>query len=116
MPVLLSLRLSTRDAGSTLSSEYAVHNLLWRALKARLGRKGRQLELVRPTGFILGVEVIERLRNLHGIHHYLRVLLGARQGAGSWRVDEAVDHDVGHVYAMLGVFLRQHLRERAHHH
>jgi len=79
-------------------------------LKARLGRKGRQLELVRPTGFVLRVEVIERLRDLHGIHHHLRVLLGARQGTGPWRVDGAVDHDVGHVYAMLGVFLRQHLR------
>ena len=47
-------------------------------LKARRGRKGRQLEFVRPTGLVLGVEVIERLRDFHRIHHHLRVLLGAR--------------------------------------
>ena len=47
-------------------------------LKARLSRKGCQLQFVRPTGFVLGVQVIERLRNLHRIHHYLWPLLGHR--------------------------------------
>ena len=51
--------------------------------EARLGRKGRQLQLVRPTGFVLGVQIVERLRDLHGVHDDLRVLLGARQGSGS---------------------------------
>src|SRR5215510_10700622 len=49
-------------------------------LKARLRRKGRQLELVRPTGFVLGVEVIERFSDFHGIHYHVRLLLGSRQG------------------------------------
>jgi hypothetical protein len=53
-------------------------------LHARLGRKWRQLELVRPAGFVLGVEVIERLRDLHGIHHRVRLLLGSRQCSGPW--------------------------------
>ena len=52
-------------------------------LKARLSRKGRQLQFVRPTGFVLCMEVIERFSDLHRIHHHLWPLLGLRQGAGT---------------------------------
>src|SRR5206468_6093599 len=83
--------------------------------KARLRRIRCQLQLVRPAGFVLGVQVIKRFGDLHGIHHGLGILAGPRQRAGARRVDEAVDHDVGHVHAVLGVFLREHLRQGAHH-
>src|SRR5919197_2258398 len=119
MPVLLSLRFSARDAGRPRVGRRRAPPVMWAAvmpLKARLGRKGRQLELVRSTGSVLSVEVIESLRDLDGIDHQLRVLLGARQGPSPWRINGAVDDDVGHVYAVLGVFLRQHLRQRTHHH
>src|SRR5262245_34373188 len=100
--------LSGRVAASRLERSRPC-NAAVSPLIARLRRKGCQLEFVCPTGFVLGVEVIECLCDLHGIHHHLRVLLGACQSVRAWRVNEAVDHDVGHVYTMLGVFLRQHL-------
>ena len=78
---------------------------LLNSLKARLGREWSQLELVRPTRFVLSVEIIVRLSDLQRIHHYFRSLLGQRQGAGAWRVDKAVYHDIGYVYAVFGVFL-----------
>ena len=46
--------------------------------EARLGHERRQLQLVRPAGSVLGVQVVERLRDLHGVHDDLRVLLRAR--------------------------------------
>src|SRR3989442_15573538 len=86
------------------SFEHEFLDLTRTLLKTRLGCKGRQLEVVRPTGFVLGVEVIERLRDLHRIHHHLWPLLGYRQGAGARRGGEAVDYDVGHGDAMPGIF------------
>ena len=48
----------------------------WTLLKARLTRIWSQLELVRPTRFVLSVEIIVRLSDLQRIHHYFRSLLG----------------------------------------
>ena len=56
---------------------------------------------VQPV-FVLSVQVVERLGNLHGVHDDLRVLLGPRQGSGCRASRWAVDHDIGHVHAMLG--------------
>ena len=38
-----------------------------------------------------------------------------RQRSRARGIDEAVNHDAGDVHTMLGVLLREHLRERAHH-
>ena len=64
----------------------------------------------------MSVKIIESLSDFNGIHYHFRLLLGSRQSSSAWRVNEAVYHDVGYVHAMLGIFLRQHLRQRAHHH
>src|SRR5262245_41504738 len=82
---------------------------------ARLGGERSQLQLVRPAGLVLRVQIVERVRDLHGVHHDFGMLLGPRQGARPWRVDETVDHDVGHVDAVLGILLGEHLGQRPHH-
>src|SRR5262249_17178344 len=115
MPVVLSLRLSARDTGRPRVGIRRAPPVVWadvRPLKARLGRKGRQLELVRPTGSVRGVEVIERLRDLDGIDHQLRVLLGARQGPRPWRINGAVDDDVGVAGVTAGKFTLGHYDPR----
>ena len=42
-------------------------------------------------------------------------VLVSRQRPAAGRVDAAVDDDVGHVHAVLGILLGQHLRQGAHH-
>src|SRR5215467_12158167 len=73
-------------------------------LKALLGCKGRQLELLRPTGSVLSVEVVERLRDLYWINQDVRLLLCVRQSTGAWRVNKTVDYDFGDVHAILRIF------------
>src|SRR5438132_2231637 len=82
---------------------------------ARLGRKWRELKLVRPARPILRVQVVERLGDLDRIGHVVAPVLIPRQCPGAGRVYGAVDHDIGHVHAVLGVLLGQHLRQGAHH-
>src|SRR5262249_37658619 len=89
----------------------------WRtaALVARLRGKRRQLKFVRPTGLVLCVQIVECLRNFHGIHYDLWSLPGARQSPSARRIDQAIDHHIGHMHTVFGILFRQHLRERAHH-
>ena len=64
----------------------------------------------------MGVQIIEGFGDLNGIHYQFRVLLGPRQSSSAGRVNGTVYYDVGYVHSKLGIFLRQHLCQRAHHH
>ena len=64
----------------------------------------------------MGVEIIESLGNLNRIYYEVRLLLAFRRGSGARRINSAVDNDIGYVHAVFGILLRQHLRQRTHHH
>src|SRR6266436_3241517 len=68
---------------------------------ARLARKWRELQLVRPARPVLGVQVVERLGDLYRVDHVITPVLVPRQCPGSGRVDGSVDHDVGDMHAVL---------------
>src|SRR3546814_5231584 len=61
------------------------------------------------------MQIVEGVRDRDRIHDDLRIGLCLRQRVRAGRVDEAVDHDVGDMHAVLGIFLGEDLGEGAHH-
>ena len=83
---------------------------------ARFGRVRRQLDLVAPARRVLRVQVPERLGDLHRIDDLVAAgsaLRGIARVPGELMVPSITT--LATWTPMLGIFLGQHLRQRAHH-
>ena len=96
-------------------SQYAGYNQLAVALSRR-ARETSDVNFYAQAEDALKKSLELAPQNFEAEKIRIWLLLGSRQGSGPWRVDDTVDHDVGHVHAVLRIFLRQHLCQRAHHH